>query len=381
MSVKHKILVVDDEPVNREIMEEILELDYDVALAESGPRALEMAATLKPKVILLDINMPGMSGYEVCEKLKGDASTAMIPVTFVSALDSLSERLAGYHVGGDDYITKPFEAKELLSKLRVSINNQDKQLQLTVSTNDAISTALTAMTNTSELGVVLQFLRESFSCEGLEQLAELSAQALTNFGLRATVQIRIDGATINRANDGAVNPLESTVIARIHKEKRILDLGQRTLFNYDHVSILAKGMPYENPDKVGRLKDHLALLAEGCEERVKSILGQMELKARQFGLVKMVESTRSALKTVDATHEEHKIKSIRILSDLIVDAESSFSVLGLSEDQEASFMQMINRAVQATIALYNVGLDIDSRLKTVLENVQDVINYPSVTND
>jgi len=370
---KSLVLVVDDDAVNREIMEEILETEFHIALAENGQQAIEKAHSLHPKAILLDINMPGMSGYQVCQALKGDPDTKHIPITFVSALDTLGERLAGYEAGGEDYITKPFEAKELLSKLKVIVANSAKHADLSDSAKEAINAAMVAMTSTSELGVVVNFLRESFACGDLEALSQLTVGALANFGLRSTVQIRAQGNIINCSSDGASNPLETTVISRIYKEKRILEVGQRIVFNYEHVSVLCKGLPWTDPDKIGRFKDHIALLAEGCEERIKSILAQMELKQKQYGLVKMVASTRNALENVGKTHEEHKIKSIGILSDLIVDVESSFSVLGLSEDQEDSFMAMINKAIRATIDLYNDGLDIDSRLQAVLEDVQDIM--------
>lgn len=367
------VLVVDDDSVNREIMEEILESDYQVIMAENGEQAIEKAKGFLPHAILLDINMPGMSGYQVCQALKAEQSTKQIPITFVSALDTLGERLTGYEAGGDDYITKPFEAKELISKLKVMLNNSRIQSQLSQNAKDAMNAAMVAMTSTGELGVVVNFLRDSFTCGDLEQLAQLTVDALMNFGLRSTVQIRAQGEIINCTSDGANNPLETTVISRIYKEKRILEIGQRIVFNYEHVSILCKGLPWDDPDKVGRFRDHIALLAEGCEERVNSILAQLELKVKQYGLVKMVASTRKAMETVGQTHEEHKIKSIGILSDLIVDVESSFSILGLSEDQEDSFMAMINKAIQATIALYNDGLDIDGRLQAVLDDVQDIM--------
>lgn len=379
LASKVMVLVVDDDSVNREIMEEILENDYFVLMAENGEEAIEKARQRQPRAILLDINMPGMSGYQVCETLKSDPATRHIPITFVSALDTLGERLTGYEAGGDDYITKPFEAKELLSKLKVMLNNSHMQEQLANNAKEAMNTAMVAMTSTSELGVVVNFLRESFVCGDLEQLAQITVDALSNFGLRSTVQIRAQGDIINCTSDGANNPLETTVISRIYKEKRILEIGQRIVFNYEHVSILCKGLPWTDPDKVGRFRDHIALLAEGCEERVKSLLAQLELKDKQYGLVKMVASTRNAMENVGKTHEEHKIKSIGILSDLIVDVESSFSILGLSEDQEESFMGLINKAIHATIELYNDGLDIDGRLQAVLEDVQDIMEHGSGT--
>ena len=116
-----KVLVVDDEPFNLEIMQEILEEEYEVSYVKSGQECMDLVGTLMPDVILLDVNMPGMSGYEVCQQIKENTKTTNIPVTFVSALDTLAERLAGYEVGGDDYICKPFEASELLSKVTIAV--------------------------------------------------------------------------------------------------------------------------------------------------------------------------------------------------------------------------------------------------------------------
>ena len=124
-----KVLVVDDEPFNLEIMQEILEEDYKVFYAKSGAECMGMLDETMPDVVLLDVNMPGMSGYEVCQQIKENPKTTDIPVTFVSALDTLAERLAGYEVGGDDYICKPFESGELLSKVTIAIKYKREKVK------------------------------------------------------------------------------------------------------------------------------------------------------------------------------------------------------------------------------------------------------------
>lgn len=371
------LLVVDDEPVNREIMQEILEAEYQVVFADSGPECIEKAPVLQPGVILLDINMPGMSGYDVCQQLKQDEATKAIPIMFVSALDTLSERLAGYEVGGDEYITKPFEPRELISKVNIALKNRESLDKYKENADMALSTAMTAMNSTSELGVVLHFLRESFQCNDLQALAQSIVDAMQSYGLNSAVQIRTPSEAINHNSSGAVNPLEANVMQRIYKEDRIFDMGRRSIFNYEHVSILAKNMPVDDVDKLGRYKDNLALLAEGADARVQSIMVQMNLKRQRQGLVKMVESTRGALIRVGETHEEHKIKSIRILADLISRVEESFTFLGLSEDQEDKMLQMINQAVSDTIKVYEEGLEIDARLASVMDDLKDVVKESS----
>ena len=113
-----KILIVDDNPTNITILKEILE-DYELRSAASGEEALGLVDEYHPDLILLDIMMPGMNGYDVCRKLREDPNFSRTKIIMVSAKAMVSERLKGYDVGADDYITKPFEEDELLAKVRV----------------------------------------------------------------------------------------------------------------------------------------------------------------------------------------------------------------------------------------------------------------------
>lgn len=373
MGARAKVLVVDDEPVNREIMQEILEADFDVDYAESGQQCIELAQSNKPGLILLDINMPGMSGYEVCQQLKNDESTKSIPVTFVSALDTLAERLAGYEVGGYDYITKPFEPRELLTRVKIALEINESLERVKENANMAMSTAMIAMNSTSELGVVLHFLRESFKCNDLDALGLLITNTMQSYGLNSTVQIRTGSEVINKTSSSRVNPLEATVIHRIYQEDRIIDMGNRSIFNYEHVSILAKSMPLDDPDKLGRYKDNLALLAEGAEARVRSIMMHMDLQKQQHGLIKMVKSTREAMNHVEQNHENLKLKSMRILADLISRLEESYSFLGLTEGQEQKLTNLVNDAVRETIGIYEANSAVDENLLFVIEELRDIM--------
>ncbi len=111
------ILIVDDTPDNLRLLAGLLEGEgYDVRPASSGARALSAIQAELPDLILLDIKMPGMSGYEVCERLKADERTRKIPVIFISALQDTSEKVRGLALGGVDYITKPFHAEEVLAR-------------------------------------------------------------------------------------------------------------------------------------------------------------------------------------------------------------------------------------------------------------------------
>lgn len=122
MSDKGKILAVDDTPASLKLLSDLLRNEgYDVRSAINGTLALRSAAMSPPELVLLDIRMPEMDGFEVCRRLKADPNTASVPVIFVSALTDTDEKLHGFELGAVDFVTKPFQREELLARVRVHL--------------------------------------------------------------------------------------------------------------------------------------------------------------------------------------------------------------------------------------------------------------------
>jgi putative two-component system response regulator len=112
------ILIVDDEYSGRETLQSILEGEgYNLVMAENGPQAIEKAKSILPDVILLDVMMPGMTGFEVCERIRNDPQVAEIPIIILTALDDRDSLLTGLKAGADDFISKPFDRFELRARL------------------------------------------------------------------------------------------------------------------------------------------------------------------------------------------------------------------------------------------------------------------------
>src|SRR4051812_5047202 len=118
LSANADILIVDDTPANLNVLSAILgKRGYRVRPAINGALALKAAQKAAPDLILLDVQMPGMDGYEVCRQLKHDPQTRAIPVIFISALDDVLDKVEAFQVGGVDYITKPFQIEEGLARV------------------------------------------------------------------------------------------------------------------------------------------------------------------------------------------------------------------------------------------------------------------------
>jgi DNA-binding response OmpR family regulator len=114
--VDEKILVVDDQPVNVELIAGYLEKDYEIIPAYSGEEALAKVKSEKPDIVLLDIMMPGVSGYEVCERIKKE--NRFIPVVIVTALGEVEDRIRALEAGADDFLTKPIDGIELATRVK-----------------------------------------------------------------------------------------------------------------------------------------------------------------------------------------------------------------------------------------------------------------------
>jgi len=127
---RQKILIVDDNPKNRAICEEIFEEDFDLIHAEDGTAALQLIRERHPDVVLLDVMMPGINGYEVCQRMKADAETGHIPVIIVSAKGQTDEIIEGFDSRADDYIVKPFVNSELRARVRATLRLKEAQDEL-----------------------------------------------------------------------------------------------------------------------------------------------------------------------------------------------------------------------------------------------------------
>lgn len=121
--MENTILVVDDIAANRNLLRETLEAQgYEVLLANDGVQALKVVGRVRPDIILLDVNMPGLNGYEVCQKLKAESDTAKIPVIFITANDDADSLVRGFEAGGVDFVSKPFKNQEVLARVKTHLS-------------------------------------------------------------------------------------------------------------------------------------------------------------------------------------------------------------------------------------------------------------------
>lgn len=361
---KKRVLVVDDSADDIHFVMATLTREYAVLAATNGKKALQLAAAdPQPDVILMDVEMPGMNGYETCAALKNEPLTRDIDVIFVSSHDTVEEKLAGYDAGGSDYLIKPVQPAELLQKVSMAVSNRQLQLASAYAANSATNTAMTAMTNVGEMGIVIAFMRESLAVTNLQALAELIVDCSTRFGLMNTVLLADAENAVYASTKQVIPPLEKELLNRVGDDVRILDKGNRLILNFGLVKQLITNLP-EDQDKRGRLRDHLAILLEGAQARVKALNFELKLPA-------VIKNAMQTLTQIEQSQQAQKSVAMQIMDNLLHDIEEQFLNYGLTEEQEKVLLAMVESAVSQSLENFEAGQQLDLELQAIIQQLKE----------
>jgi len=381
---KFKILSVDDEPTNQLVIDEILESDYEVKLVYSGEECLEIVNEFSPDLILLDINMPGIDGYETCERLKTDDKTRSIPVIILSALSTTEEKLKGYEVGASDYIPKPFDHDDLLIKIEKCISDyasyvdtvpegqsvDDKENEKLLNELQSSRTiAIDAMRYTSDLGAIVKFYEESALCKDFESLISTVFVTTNELGLNASIQLRDGNNVYNKSSNGEMSAMESSVI-EISKDKgRFFDFKARTIMNYKHSSILIKNMPLDDEKKYGIMKDILGALGNGAEERARTIILERTMLSNREQVISLIQET---FKSINEKYLERSQRGIELLESMVVDVIQTIEAMDLLSYQEEQLERVIENFREKNDKHMNEGIDLSEASVSALESLHEI---------
>jgi putative two-component system response regulator len=180
------VLIVDDEYIGRETLQAVLEGEgYELEMAENGLEAIEKAKKLLPDVILLDVMMPGMTGFEVCQRIRNDPEIAEIPIIILTALDDRESLLNALKAGADDFISKPFDRYELRARLLgiTRLNRYQKLLQERAKLQEANAQLLAAYEATIEGWSRAMDLRDQETEGHSQRVAELTVKLARALGM------------------------------------------------------------------------------------------------------------------------------------------------------------------------------------------------------
>lgn len=320
-------------------------------LANNGEEGLEVLAKHDDiEMILLDVSMPDMDGYQVCQRIRENNEWDHISVVFISARGAVEDRMLGYQSGGDEYLVKPFECDELLAKIKLLEKFKQEKKGLEDNYQMATSVAMEAMTNSQEIGLALEFSKETYAIRSESDLMDLFVNCLKNFGLNAIIRLKINDDYQFHQCIGEPSPLEKGLVEILSKKDRIFSFEHRTQFNFDRINLLVKNMPIEDDNKYGRYKDLLPFFLDAtnaCMESIedrKTISDNDKLKSVIFQINEAMDSERNLIK-------ESQTILKTILEDLNRTVEDVLPTLGLEYDQEKFLIQLIEgKILEASVA-------------------------------
>lgn len=362
-SRKPKILIVDDDGMIRAFYETFLASEYEITLTESGGEALEVCPMLKPDLILMDVEMPGMNGYDTCRKMR-EYSDA--PIVFATAHQNIEEHLKAFDAGGDDILTKPLVPEILLRKVGLAIKQKHNQAKLIEEKASLQTMTMGVLTAMSEGGVLLNFVRASLTCRSYEELAKKLVDSMQEFNLEGSVVLRHAGLETYMTTHGDATALEKSILEKSSKMGRIFQFKRNLAINYDQVTIIVPNMPEGDNDKTGRIRDNLAILAETAEAFCENVdMRKKSMERAENMQIAVFEATKVVSNIKDK--QTAMLMDVRMLLQGLTDkVESSYSFLGTTNEQERTISGSMNDSVQQILDVLAVGNQLNEQFASVV---------------
>lgn len=369
------VLIIDDDSFSRKIAARVLGDDYEIANAVDGKEGVAKAMALQPDIILLDVEMPNMNGYQACKALKQSKSTESIPVIFISSHTTPEEQLKGYEAGADDFILKPFEKKVLQAKVKLLCASRVRHEQLRLDMLEAQKTAMTAMMGSSELGMAMQFMERTLSIDNYDSLADAIFQVTNNLSLNCSLMFHADDAELFFSSLEKVRPLEHDVMVMLAEKGRIFDFGCRTQINYSRASLLIKNMPLEDSDRYGRIKDMVPFLLSASEAKIIAIQAKHDLDNQMSLLNETMETVKVNLHNQAEQLHKANESALSILNNLLNEYEKKIPYLGLEEDQEVYLIKHLDDAILEAKQEIESGEKSKQGFADILVLLQELIDH------
>lgn len=383
MNPEINILAIDDDKISQKFIGKALADDYfNLSFADDGEQGFEKALADIPDIIILDVEMPGMNGYQVCEKLRENPVSKEIPVVFLSSHTSLRDRMQGYEAGADDFLVKPFENADLVAKMMILAKYLEDKKILTEQYQLASKTAHMAMTSSSELGLAMQFVEKSYGYHNFQDLSDALFNVTSQYQVSCALMILADnGEPIWFSPDEPIKPLEKEMMEMLDRQQRFIDFGSRTIINYHHLSLLVKNMPLDDLERYGRIKDLLPMLLAAVDSKINAINSESVLSTQSEELLSSFGVIKTSLYHLTRTLINNQNESTELLQTMVTTLNTDLLGMGLEDDQEAYILQQIDHAIEqakeqldASDMLYVVFSSIHNELKNMTAKQQKLVD-------
>jgi CheY-like chemotaxis protein len=322
----------------------------------------------------MDDDEDGTDSLSLVRQFHEYPDTAEIPLVLLALkAQSLETRMAFFDAGCDDHIQGESTSELQMRLMRVIFNKiaNDQLKQKLVQANEM---AFIAMSDTSDLGVNVQFLLDINHCDNLDEAGMRLFQALKSYNINCSLQIRSRYGVKNMEANGMAKELESTLMTECKDKGRYVDFGRRSIMNYDRVSLLVRNMPVDDKNKYGAIKDNVFSLLQGLDARLNALDNVESLKLESQLVGRLTSRMRELMEEVDEGYHVTMTRIAGAVEDIADGIEREIQFLGMDEAQERAIQKIMEDGIRETNQVFNDGLKLDKGLAEFLGEVEQVFS-------
>lgn len=375
MSRKQKIFVLEKDLFSELIAR--LESQFTLAPIKTIADVEAVEDVSSYKVLVIGPSIGISARRQFIEQMKKSTTPRVegIPIVLVAKEDELSSKLDAFQSGCDDYITPHVPFDELVMRLNKAVFNKIANDQLQSQVKMANEAAFSAMADTSKLGINVHFLLDSFSCTNLDELGQQLFQALNNYGLKCSLQMRGRYETKNMEQNGLAKDLEAQLLSELKDSGRYYDFGKRSVMNYDQVSLLVKNMPVDDEKQYGAIKDNIFSLLQGTDARVKAIDDRTTLNQERELLEGLTKRLQHIFVDLDDSYQDLMKSIADNVESMAEKIEASVMNLGLTENQEKILDTILTDGIRETNEVFSKGIKVDEELRNLIERISVIFEF------
>jgi hypothetical protein len=284
-----------------------------------------------------------------------------------------------FGAGVADVVTSEYQAM-LGVRIQQAAKNLSQKSDLLLRATRANEMAFSAMANTADLGACLQFFMKSVECENFDSLGKLFFETMNHFHIDCVLQIRSDFGVVNLAPKGKPGDFEVLLLGHLKDRGRFFDHKQRTIVNYESISLLIKNMPVSDPVKYGQIKDNILTVVEAVDMKTRELDNIQALCNEKELMKRIVQRVQAMVKGVDDSFNK-VIKDIAsVVENMVQSTEEIIPQLMMSEEQESSIEAIMQRGISDTQRVFSDGLKVDEGFRDFLEELGRVTTQESISH-
>lgn len=344
---------------------ELLGTQFSVRVV-SDVMQIEMESVQELAVVLVDALRGHSIPLVLCRQIKALTGFDDMPVMLAVSETEPLDMMQVYDAGVDDVLTSSMSSAELLARVQKATFHSIANRQLKGRLMQANQMAMSAMSDTSDLGTNIQFLVHCHECSNLDELGMLLFRTLAHYGIHCSLQLRSEFEIKNLEENGLAKDLEARLLTELKNSGRYVDFGRRCVMNYGQVSLLVKNMP-EDPRRFGTIKDNVFSLLQGADARVKSIDNGRMLELERDILRGMSHKMQGVMQQVESRYQTVMKECATAVEDMAMRVDEAILFLDLTEAQENTFSQIMSVGVTTINRLFNEGIRIDTSFRKLVD--------------